>query len=259
MIDLFFPQVVISLFHMSFVIFFASLYFDFDPLYFLLEDLTTIPPHKRSTGLQTFLYFIRVVSLSGLFETGRLLCASIFSALLLLEKIQKCLTVLNSVSGQISLTRVMVLYNQLSVVYRISEKFLLEILSFGISMGFCVLICVLYLCIKCRLIMPGPLYAVFVFVAAVCVPCMFVVLSCIANVCEMCLIFLRRVNIRTKFYWCDGKSVSQRKEGLTLKAAARGLRKLHIAYKPFLNIDNTFVFITFNFWMLRLIDVVITF
>ncbi|CAL8127985.1 unnamed protein product [Orchesella dallaii] len=235
-------------------IYFGSLYLNFDPYYFILEDL-----FGKSEDLRWPLFGFRAVVTLAAFETARLILTYPSVVILDIHILQQCVSLLCSPSCRASFTHLMIEYRRMIVVYRKVKPLIDCVLTFGVTSMFWALICTSWLVIKGFGKIPLVMYVLMLFFVIgliICGAIMLIIISRLVagsvQVVEKCRWEARLTSV---MIW----SKKGRLEAHALRLEADALHPIRIFYKPFLLIDKEFVRRSVNGVMGRICDAVLIF
>ncbi len=249
----------------SILIYICSLYFNFDPLYFLIQEAKLYNAQYVGTFSANLMCFIlRAFAAAGGFECTRILSYMTVNLFITLNSLQRCVILIGM--RTVAITRVfkveinILKYQNLRLIYTILQPVIENILSFVISMCFVLLVVLFWIVIKSEVAkLSVIMYLLFVAIAVALVPLVFVLLTLIALLCDDCVKFTKTCKVRVDLFFVSQTATSVmstvfRTKLFVLKMKAKDLSPIRIAYKPFLQIDRRFTIKFFGNAIFRLFD-----
>ncbi len=251
-----------ALFPFPFVIYFSSLYFCFDPYYFVLGDVLGDPNYERVSttvyilclAIQAFLTFCvfeccRTISLAGMIIIQLIDVLQEKFQDMLASKIKDVDTL------QISLT----LFVHLSIICKNFQSALQEGITLSITMCFWAIVVGGWVVIKARHLIPFFMYFMLLIAWAVVFVCLIIVLTLYSHFCERSDYLTWRLKFMAEKIHAEFCTILGRRRLRILKLQSRAFIPIRIYYYPFLVIDREFCRTTAGNLFDRLFDAILIF
>ncbi|CAL8127987.1 unnamed protein product [Orchesella dallaii] len=235
-------------------IYFGSLYLNFDPYYFILEDL-----FGKSAEIQWILFGFRAVVTLAAFEVARIILSYTIVVIIDIHILQQCVSLLSSPTCQVSYTHLMKEYRRMIVVYRKVKPMIDGMLSLGTTSLFQALVCSTWLIIKGLDKIPLVMYVLMALFAIGVVVVGGFLLKIISELVAGSVRVVEKCRLEARLTSVMMWNKQGRLEAHALRLEANALHPIRIFYKPFLLIDREFVRRIVNGVMGRIFDVILIF
>ncbi|CAL8110042.1 unnamed protein product [Orchesella dallaii] len=252
--DILMITIVIVMWGVPFVIFYCALYFNLDPIYYLLEDFFMTDAIYRSTTEILCAFGIRVIFMLGGFETARSITFISLIFLIVCNRMNKCAQILLTHNLNNGCKRVVKYYKEFILVYGVYKHMLQDFLALVISALFWVIIAEFWIIVKGYETVPLFIYmlVITVGVGSLCVyVTALIVVTKLGEDCTQVVVKCRRESRADSILF---KTKQIKKEKLCLKLEAIALHPITIGYVPFLTIDRDLLMALLHNEVNRLVD-----
>lgn len=247
---------------LPFVIYFSSLYFCFDPYYFILGDIVGDPSYQSvsSTVYFTCCVLRAFMSLCS-FECARTITLGAMVMGLTVDNMQTHFQdILNFKMDHYFMLLYSVLqFKHLRIVCVNVGTLLQECMSLLITSIFSGVVIVAWVVFKAYREVPLLMYLMTLCVWFIALIALIVSLRVISRFCERSSFLTFELQQHTNLMQRKCKTVARKKKLLILKKEARAYRPVQIYYYPFLAIDEQFCKNTFKNMFDRIFDILIIF
>ncbi|CAL8110317.1 unnamed protein product [Orchesella dallaii] len=141
----------------------CSLYFRFDPSFFVFEDIFG-PYHSRSLASNCMTFSMRAVLFTGAFECARTISFLCLMLVILVIKVQECVNLLGKHVKRYE--DIITDYSHLKLVYNQMAPFVVDDLSLIISAGFWFFVAAGWIIVKGHSVIPVYMYLIITPLAA---------------------------------------------------------------------------------------------
>ncbi|CAL8110045.1 unnamed protein product [Orchesella dallaii] len=243
----------------SFAIFSCALYFNFDSMYYVLEDFILTNAINRSNAEIIGSFCIRAFVMLGSFEVVRCLTFITLFFLIVCEKMATCAKILLKYNHVKRCKRVLKNYKEFILVFSIYKPMLQEFFSVVISSVFWIVIAESWVIIKADNTVPVFLYVQVITVGIVSFCVYFIALRIVSNLGEKCtdVVLNCRKESRAEYIRASARAFRSKQEAmekLNLKLEAIALHPITIGYGPFLKIDRDLLMAIMYNEVNRLVD-----
>ncbi|CAL8110043.1 unnamed protein product [Orchesella dallaii] len=229
---------VIVVWGVPFVIFYCALYFNIDPIYYLLEDFFMTDAIYRSNTEILCAFGIRVIFMLGAFETARSTSFIGLIFLIVCNRMNKCAQILLTHNLNNGYKRLVKYYKEFILVYHVYKQMLQDFLSLVISALFWVIVAEFWIILKGYETVPLFMYLLVITlgVGSLCVyVTALIVVTKLGEDCTQVVVKCRKESRAEPILF---KTKQIKKEKLCLKLEAIALHPITIGYVPFLTIDR---------------------
>lgn len=231
--------------------------FEFDPMYFVLEDISTEPMYRTTFEILRNI-LIRAFFLLGGFEAGRIVGFVILAGLFMIEAIQRSLEALLE-TQHLSVNSLLNHYLELKLAFKSLRVFFSEGFSILFSIAFWLIALFVVMSIVGYDKVPFFIYllcvACFVFIPILLV----VTLRIMSRVDEMSFRLLTSLRNRAEFEWKGEKVVFVLKCKRVTYYRAMACRQFYFEYYPFMKLDREFMLAVLVNLTDRMVDILLVF
>ncbi|CAL8070569.1 unnamed protein product [Orchesella dallaii] len=245
---------------MSFGVF-MSIFFHFDPFYFIFEEFILTNPIFRS-NLEILLGLLtRSVIMIGVFECVRTLSFVFYLFAILVNRMGKCADILLFPSGEYGVKLVVKYYSELIVVYRIFKSWFLDFLSILVSQAFWLIVVLCWVMIRGFETVPIYMYLMIVIVGISFIIMYTCLLNLLADLGERCTEAVMKCRRQSRLVGGIGMSRcgKGKRERFALNKETKALHPISISYRSFVNIDKEFLLSLLHTELNRLVDALVMF
>lgn len=259
LVDLTFLIVAACGFIIPLFVYFCSLIFSIDPLYYILDDIQD-PPTIRSTFSSCSCFGIRVVSLFPGFEAGRILSCGLMVVLLILLVIQQCGNLLKQPKIKVSLEQIIVWYKRFSLQFVTLQPLVQDFVSLIINVLFWDCVLLYWIAIKAKDQIPQYMYYMLTFSAIMITLFLGVMLTLVSVLSETSNLIIQFWQAKARKIYVQAKVTGRKcvQEKINY-FEMKGLWPIRIWYAPFLKINRWFSMSVLDYVIDRLVVLLLMF
>ncbi len=226
-----------------FVILFSSIYYQFDPFYFILGDSFGDPHFERvSTSVHLLCLASRICSACCGFECVRQLSFALLMFFQVQDVLQlQCCDLINlKILNVVQLEASLLEFRKVSLASVITRPPLEELLGIFITGAFWECVVLSSVLIKAYLLVPFFMYIITIFVWILSFFGLIIDLTILSRFCGNARLLTERLKSETNLMHCKYWVIGERKKQLVLKKMSKSFMVFRMYYYPLLPIDEQF-------------------
>ncbi len=262
MVDIVLLGTAILIPFLPYIILFSSLYFCFDPYYFVLGDLFGVPSFQNKPLFEyTIMLILRGFVASCGFECSRTISYGIMVLILVLNRlyIETSLIISAKITSLRSLLQKFSIFRALSIISTNLRSTSEEIFTFFITAEFWALVIASYLIIRAREEVPMYMYGMIVISWVISSVQFLTALTILSIFSARSVVLIWRLNKETRMLYACSGNLSERRNLLIMKKKAFAFTPIRLYFYPFIPIDEQFCKDTLRNQLGRTFDAILMF
>lgn len=247
---------------LPFVIFISSLYFCFDPYYFVLGDVVGDPDFENVSFAVYFTCFLLRACLTFCaFESIRTITLAGMVIMHVIDTLQDkfCDILTYKIKDVRVLQFVLGLFLRLSIIFKSFKYTVEEGITIQITVSFWFIVVAVWVIIKARPLVPLFMYIMTVVVFVVVYLCAIILLKSLSNFYERSENMTSRLKLSARQLHTNSCTVLSRHQLLILKLHSRAFLPIRICFCPFLLTNREFCMNTASNLFDRIFDAILIF